>query len=87
MEWSPQTLVNRAQDTGLPVVWFRYGSTDVYKVIIEGHVFRLDNEAEAFFHYFSAFSIFAIQWDSVMENNIKKQRGFPNRGALEFIHW
>ena len=62
IESNPQATVNMAKDTGLPVVWLRQG--DIFKVVIDGHVFGMATEFDAFFTYFSSFSVFGIQWDS-----------------------
>ena len=72
--------------SGLPIVWFKIGQK--YAVVIEGHVFTQNTEFESFFVYFTSFSIFCVQWDSMRNmDGTTKAVGFPNRGALELIHW
>ena len=69
-----------AKEIDSPVVWFRTGST--FAVVIHGHIFRQKNEFEAIFVYTTCFSVFSIPLDADKGNE-----EFPNRGALELLHW
>ena len=81
-----ENLIDMAAMEGLPIVWFKIGQN--YAIVIEGHVFTQKNEFESFFMYFTSFSIFCVQWDSMRNmDGSTKAIGFPNRGALELIHW
>ena len=86
MESDPQTVLDKAIEIGLPVVWFKIGHA--FAVVIEGELFTQSNEFDSFFVYFTSFSVYGIQWDSMCNlNGSKKRQGFPNRKCLELIHW
>ena len=75
-----------AENTGLPIVWLEIG--DAYAIDVDGIIFHPKNDFEAFYIYYSSFSIFGIEWDCLpATKNKKKVLGFPNRGAIELIHW
>ena len=75
-----------AVDLDVPIAWFKCGSK--FAIVIEGKIFNQTTEFESFFMYFSSFSIYSIQWDSMCNpDGSKKARAFPNRGSLEMIHW
>ena len=69
-----------AKEIDSTVVWFKTGNA--FAVVIHGHILRQKNEFEAFFVYTTCFSVFSISW-----NGDKENEEFPNRGALELLHW
>ena len=79
-----QDLIDRAAESGLPVVWFRRNET--FTVVIDGHVFNLANAFEAVYVYHASFSVFCVEWDSLKQGGVTKKISFPNRGSLELMH-
>ena len=78
-------MLDIADQLMLPVVWSDFG--DCHAIVIDRQVFNLSTDFEAFFVYITSFSVFQIQWDSVTQVKTgKKQKGFPNRPSLEFLH-
>ena len=75
-----QAIIDMAQQIDSSVVWFKTGSA--FAVVIHGHIFRQKTEFEAFFVYTTCFSVFSIPLDGD-----KETEEFPNRGALELLHW
>ena len=75
-----QAIIDMAKQIDSSVVWFKTGSA--FAVVIHGHIFRQKTEFEAFFVYTTCFSVFSIPLDGD-----KETEEFPNRGALELLHW
>ena len=75
-----QAIIDMAKQIDSSVVWFKTGSA--FAVVIHEHIFRQKTEFEAFFVYTTCFSVFSIPLDGD-----KETEEFPNRGALELLHW
>ena len=74
-------------EINLPVVWIQHGG--LHTISIDGEIFNPTSDFAAFYVYISAFSVFQIQWNSqvLISTGKKNQKGFPNRGSLEVLHW
>ena len=57
-------------------------------IVIDGQIFNPTKDCEAFFMYISSFSVFQMQWDSVVVKKTGKKdpNGYANRASLELLH-